>query len=61
MSTRRDFIKRSALVVAATPLINSDMIAGPRFSGKTGLALYTIRDAMAKDPARALAEAGSRL
>lgn len=57
MSTRRDFIKRSALVVAATPLINSDMIAGPRFSGKTGLALYTIRDAMAKDPARALAEA----
>ena len=42
--------------MAAMPLINSDMIAGPRVTKKTGLALYTIRDAMGKDPAQALAE-----
>lgn len=58
MNTRRDFLKRSALVVAALPLINSEMIAAPRPSKKTGIALYTIRDAMSKNPAEALSAAG---
>ncbi|MCI0522822.1 MAG: hypothetical protein L0Y37_04115, partial [Bacteroidales bacterium] len=54
MTSRRIFIKRSALVLAAVPAIKSDLfaVAGP--SGKTGLALYTVRDDMAKDPAAAL-------
>jgi sugar phosphate isomerase/epimerase len=59
MSTRRDFVRHSALVVAAMPLINRDLIASPRPSKKTGLALYTIRDAMSKDPAAALSEAAA--
>lgn len=57
MTTRRDFLRKSALVIAAAPMINSEMIASSRPSKKTGLALYTIRDAMVKDPAAALAGA----
>ena len=57
MSTRRDFIRKSAIAVAAIPLINSEMFAAPKLTGKTGLALYTIRDAMGMDPAGALAVA----
>ena len=57
MSTRRDFLRKSALVMAAAPLINREMIASSKPSKKTGLALYTIRDAMAKDPSAALAAA----
>jgi sugar phosphate isomerase/epimerase len=55
MSTRRDFLRKSALVMAAVPLINSEVIALSKPSGKTGIALYTIRDAMGKDPAATLA------
>lgn len=58
MSTRRDFLRRSALAVAAMPLINSDMIAAVKPMKKTGLALYTIRDAMGTNAAGALAAAG---
>jgi sugar phosphate isomerase/epimerase len=57
MSTRRDFIRKSAIAAAAIPLINSEMFAAPKLTGKTGLALYTIRDAMGMDPAGALAVA----
>ena len=57
MSTRRDFIRKSAIAVAVIPMINSEMFAAPKPSGKTGLALYTIRDEMGKDPAKALATA----
>ena len=57
MSTRRDFIRKSAIAVAVIPMINSEMFAAPKPSGKTGLALYTIRDEMGKDPAKALAAA----
>ncbi len=57
MSTRRDFLRRSALVMAAVPMINNEMIASFRPSKKTGLALYTVRDAMGNDPAATLATA----
>jgi sugar phosphate isomerase/epimerase len=50
-------MKQSALVVAAIPLINNELLASSRPSKKTGLALYTIRDEMGKDPAAALAKA----
>jgi sugar phosphate isomerase/epimerase len=59
MTTRRDFVKQSALIMAAMPLMNGDLLAGSGLSGKTGLALYTIRDAMNESPAKALAEAGA--
>jgi len=57
MSTRRDFLKRSALVAAAIPLVNSELIAASKPSKKTGLALYTIRDAMRENAVAALAAA----
>jgi sugar phosphate isomerase/epimerase len=57
MTTRRDFVKQSAIAIAALPLINRELFASARLSRKTGLALYTIRDAMSKDPAAALAQA----
>jgi sugar phosphate isomerase/epimerase len=59
MTTRRNFVKQSALIVAAIPLINSDLLAGSGPSKKTGLALYTIRDAMSQSPAKTLAEAAA--
>ncbi len=59
MTTRRDFLRRSALAVAAMPLLKSKLFALSRPSEKTGLALYTIRDAMLKDPAKTLAEAAA--
>jgi len=59
MTTRRDFLMKSALVAAAIPLIKTDMLGSGRPSKKTGLALYTIRDLMGKDPSAALAEASS--
>ena len=57
MTTRRNFVKQSALVVTAIPLISNELFASSRASKKTGLALYTIRDEMGKDPAGALARA----
>jgi sugar phosphate isomerase/epimerase len=59
MTTRRDFLMKSALVAAAIPLIKTDMLGSGRPSKKTGLALYTIRDLMGKDPSAALAEASA--
>jgi len=59
MTTRRNFVRQSALVMAALPLINNELVASSRQYKKTGLALYTIRDAMAKDPAASLAEAAA--
>lgn len=59
MTTRRDFVKQSALVMAAMPLMKSDLLAASGNSTKTGLALYTIRDAMSKSPEKTLAEAAA--
>jgi sugar phosphate isomerase/epimerase len=56
MTTRRDFVRHSALVMAAMPLLNNELFASSRPSKKSGLILYTIRDEMGKDPAAALTE-----
>jgi len=56
MTTRRNFIKSSAIIAASLPLIGNKILASPLSSAGTGIALYTIRDAMGKDPAAALAE-----
>ena len=45
--------------MGAMPLLSSNLLASSGPSKKTGLALYTIRDAMSKDPAAALAEVAS--
>jgi sugar phosphate isomerase/epimerase len=54
MTTRRNFIKKSILVTAAVPVLKNNLFASSSISRRTGLALYTIRDAMAEDPAAAL-------
>lgn len=59
MTTRRDFVKKSVLIAAAVPLIHSKLMGASHLSKKTGLALYTIRDAMGSDPAAALAKAAA--
>ncbi len=59
MTTRRDFLRRSALAAAAMPLLKTDVLGSAAPSKKTGLALYTIRDAMAKDPSAGLSSAAA--
>jgi sugar phosphate isomerase/epimerase len=59
MTTRRNFMRQSALVVAGLPLLNSELIASSGASKNSGLALYTIRDAMNSDPAASLARAAA--
>ena len=59
MTTRRDFLMKSALVAAAMPLLKNDMLGSAPLAKKTGLALYTIRDAMAKDPSKGLSDAAA--
>jgi sugar phosphate isomerase/epimerase len=59
MTNRRNFVKQSALVMAALPFINNELLASSGPSKKTGLALYTIRDAMSNNPAASLAEAAA--
>jgi len=44
------------LVMTVMPLFNRTLVASPVPSVKTGLALYTIRDEMSKNPAAALTE-----
>lgn len=50
---------KSALVAAAIPLLKTNMLGSARPKKKTGLALYTVRDAMGKDPSAALSEVAS--
>jgi len=59
MTTRRNFVRQSAIVMAALPLFNNELMASSGPSKKTGLALYTIRDAMGTNPAASLAEAAA--
>ena len=59
MSTRRDFLKQSGLLASslAIPAFMSSCQSGPkRYDYKPGLQLYTVRDAMSKDPKGSLAK-----
>jgi sugar phosphate isomerase/epimerase len=49
-TSRRNFIKNTALVVAGSTLISSDLFASPKKIVRVGVQLYSIRDAMGKDP-----------
>jgi len=50
---------QSALILAAVPFLKRDLYASGRLSNKTGLALYTIRDEMERDPEAALDRAAA--
>ena len=49
-TTRRSFIRHSALVVAGSTLFSSDLFAGGKKKKLTGVQLYSVRDDMRKDP-----------
>ena len=49
-SSRRDFIKNTAFVVAGSTLLSSDLFASPKKIERVGVQLYPVRDAMRKDP-----------
>lgn len=57
MSTRRKFLRHTALAAAGISITGNALFAGVRGDRKTGLALYTIRDDMMKDPVSALGSA----
>ncbi len=54
MTTRRNFLKTTGIAAAALPLMNEKLFASSLYEKKTGLALYTVRDAMEKNPAETL-------
>jgi sugar phosphate isomerase/epimerase len=49
-TTRRDFIKNTALVVAGSTLLSNDIFASPKKIERLGVQLYSVRDAMRIDP-----------
>ncbi|ASU35213.1 sugar phosphate isomerase/epimerase family protein [Mucilaginibacter xinganensis] len=49
-SSRREFIKNSALVVAGAALLPNALLAEPKKLVRLGVQLYSVRDAMEKDP-----------
>jgi len=53
-SSRRDFIKNTALVVAGSALLPKNVFAAPKKIERVGLQLYSVREAMGKDPAGSL-------
>ncbi|MGZ3872526.1 MAG: twin-arginine translocation signal domain-containing protein, partial [Mucilaginibacter sp.] len=48
--SRRTFIKNSALVVAGAALLPDSLLADPKKITRLGVQLYSVRDAMGKDP-----------
>jgi sugar phosphate isomerase/epimerase len=49
-SSRRNFIKTTALTAAGAALLSNNIFAAKRSAQVTGLQLYTVRDDMKKDP-----------
>ncbi|MES1225891.1 MAG: twin-arginine translocation signal domain-containing protein, partial [Bacteroidota bacterium] len=51
MSTsRRTFIKKSALTIAGASLLSKNLLAGYKSDELVGVQLYSVRDDMRKDP-----------
>ena len=54
-NSRRVFIKNTALVVAGSTLLSNDLFASsPKKIERVGVQLYSVRDAMSKDPSGSL-------
>lgn len=49
-TSRRDFIKNTAFVVAGSTLLANDIFASPKKIERVGVQLYSVRDAMHTDP-----------
>ncbi|MBD1366464.1 TIM barrel protein [Mucilaginibacter sp. ZT4R22] len=53
-SSRRSFLKNSAMAVTAAALLPDNLLAAPKKIQRVGLQLYSVRDAMKVDPAGVL-------
>jgi len=53
-TSRRTFIKNASLAVAGTALLSDKLFAAPKKIERLGVQLYSVRDAMSKDPAGSL-------
>jgi sugar phosphate isomerase/epimerase len=49
-TSRRNFIKNTAMVVAGSTLLTNEMFASPKKLVRVGVQLYSVRAAMSKDP-----------
>src|SRR5882757_7072196 len=49
-TSRRNFIKNTALMVAGSSLLSKEIFASPKKIVRIGVQLYSVRDAMSKDP-----------
>src|ERR1700761_1246222 len=49
-TSRRDFIRNTALEVAGSTLSSNDIFASPKKIARVGVQLYSVRDAMHTDP-----------
>jgi sugar phosphate isomerase/epimerase len=49
-TSRRNFIRNTALVVAGSTLLPTDLFASPKKIERLGVQLYSVREAMSKDP-----------
>ncbi|HTE02225.1 MAG TPA: sugar phosphate isomerase/epimerase [Mucilaginibacter sp.] len=49
-TSRRNFIKNTAMVVAGSTLLTNEMFASPKKIVRVGVQLYSVRAAMSKDP-----------
>jgi len=53
-TSRRTFIKNASLAAAGTALLSDKLFAAPKKIERLGVQLYSVRDAMSKDPAGSL-------
>ncbi|PWT97131.1 MAG: xylose isomerase [Bacteroidetes bacterium] len=61
MTTRRSFIKKTALALAGTSVLSNELFAARKKNEVLGIQLYSVRDEMTKDPKgtlKAIAEIG---
>ncbi len=58
-TSRRDFLKKSAFVIAGTSLLSKELLAGPVSAEITGIQLYSVREDMSKDPLGTLKQLAS--
>lgn len=58
-TSRRSFLKKTALTLAGTSILTKSLFAAPASPNILGLQLYTVRDDMAKDPSAVLKQLAS--
>jgi len=58
-SSRRSFLKKTALTLAGTSFLTKGLFAGPASQDTLGIQLYSVREDMGKDPSGVLKQLAS--